>query len=133
MFYYRNSGGYRRPRGIYGFPWFLLFIFMFSFHSWGVFLTILFVVFFINLLIRAVASTKPSANTPPYQPRNGNAQPYYQPYQQPYQPYQQGYQTPQETYTEAGQQYQYPDPSNYEEYEQPQAQYPEQMPPMQQE
>ena len=58
-----------------------------------------------------------------------NRQPQQQ-YQQPYQPYQQGYQTP-PTYVEGEQQYQYP-PQPKQEYDQPQAQYPQEMPPQQQ-
>jgi hypothetical protein len=58
-------------------------------------------------------------------------QQYYQPPQQPYPPYQQGYQPPAPpqppTYEEGGRQYSYP-----QQYEQPQAQYPEEMPPQQQ-
>ncbi len=68
-------------------------------------------------------------------------QPYYQPPQNtdapPYQPYQQGYQPPAQTYREGDQQHQYPqgqpqpkyEPSHYEE---PQSQYPQELPPQQQ-
>src|SRR5579859_2856008 len=69
----------------------------------------------------------------PQQPQ----QPYYQPsqpQQPPYQPYQEGYQpAPQPgTYQEGGQQHQYP-PASQSSYETPQAQYPPQeMPPQQQ-
>ena len=83
MMWYRSNSwrGHRRyRRGIYGFPWGLVFfLFIFS-HTWwwifvGIALTIL-----ISLMMRGWAS---SANAN-YQ------QPYYQPtYQQPQQPYQQ--------------------------------------------
>ena len=66
--------------------------------------------------------------TPYYQPK----QQYYQPpaqVQQTYQPYDQGYQPVRETYNEGEQQDQYPTASEYDQYEQPQAQYPEEMPP----
>jgi hypothetical protein len=64
-------------------------------------------------------------------------QPYYpsnQPPPQPYESYQQGYQPPpapprpQESYQEGGQQHPYPSP---QQYDQPQTQYPQQMPPQQ--
>lgn len=67
---------------------------------------------------------------PPQQPPYSPEQPYYQPSQQP--PYQQGYNgpTPQETYEEGGQQHRYPTQSNAD-YEQPQTNYPQQLPPQQ--
>jgi hypothetical protein len=76
---------------------------------------------------------QPPYYQPPQQPSTppGN-QPYYQPsQQQPYQPYEQGYQAsspPAGAYQEGGQQYPYPSQSA-QDYEQPQAQYPQQMPP----
>ena len=73
-----------------------------------------------------------SANREPQQPA------YYQPTfnQEPYQSqlYQQGYQTPQtEGYQEGGQRYTYPEQqqSSLQQYEQPQAQYSQEMPPQQ--
>jgi hypothetical protein len=74
-------------------------------------------------------------NQPPYYNQSPNTNQYYQ--QQPYTPYQQGYQQtqkaeqPRETYQEGGRSRTYPQQEQYQEYEQPQAQYPEQMPPMQ--
>lgn len=69
---------------------------------------------------------------PPYQPYQPPVPPYQPPAQQePYQAYGQGYQSvPEpspETYREGGQQYPYP-----QSYEQPQAQYPQELPPQQQ-
>ncbi len=72
-----------------------------------------------------------------YQPSNqANQQPYYQPTEQSYQAYDQGYQPPvqsQEGYQGSASQYQPPvqNDAYRGEYEQPQTQYPEQMPPMQ--
>jgi hypothetical protein len=137
MFYYRNSrGGNRRPRGIYGFPWWLFFIFFFNFHSIAWFVISIGIIVMVSLLIRAATSSGSNAGarssqmqqTPYYQPK----QQYYQPpaqTQQPYQSYEQGYQPARETYNEGNQQYQYPEAAEYDQYEQPQAQYPEEMPP----
>ncbi|EFH84369.1 hypothetical protein [Ktedonobacter racemifer] len=68
---------------------------------------------------------------------------YQQPYQTPaeseeqqsyYQPYDQGYQPPPANYQEGGQQYYYPSQNSTQPqpHEAPEAQYPEQLPPMQQ-
>ncbi len=74
---------------------------------------------------------------PPQQPYQPNQ--YYQPSQQPdtsgaspYQPYEQGYQTPpQDAYQQGVQPYQSNPPSSTsEQYEEPQVQYPQEMPPM---
>ena len=140
MYYYnRNSrGGHRGPRGIYGFPWLLFFIIFFNLHSLPWILMTLVTVGFVFLIIKAImatgvngnsASNRMRAQQPYYQP----PQPMYQPPQAPsYRPYDQGYLAPKEVYREGGQQYQYPSPEPYDQYEQPQAQYPEQMPPMEQ-
>jgi hypothetical protein len=139
MYYNGNSrGGRRRPRGIYGFPWLLFFIIFFNLHSLPWILMTLVTVGFVFLIVKAFMATGVSGNSAPN--RMGAQQPYYQPYQQPYQPpqepsyqpYDQGYQPPREAYQEGGKQYQYPSPAVYDQYEQPQAQYPEQMPPMEQ-
>jgi hypothetical protein len=116
-----------------------LLIFFFLSWGWGpghqIFFGIIPILLFLFAiwLIRAAVSagSRNAINQgQPYQ------QPYYQPpqqrYQEPYyQPYEQGYQPPVGTTQEAGQQYQYPQPT-YEQYEQPQAQYPQEMPPMEQ-
>src|SRR5437763_12151742 len=72
---------------------------------------------------------------PPQQPNQ-----YYQPptspqpntpYTRPYQPYEQGYQAPRNEYQQGAQPYQSnPSQSASEQYEEPQAQYPQEMPPM---
>jgi hypothetical protein len=146
MYNYQNSrNGRKRMRGIYGFPWLLFVIIMFNFHSLPWIIMTFFVMGFVFLIIKAVMSTSTTGNAAangmraqptyqPYQPPTPIYRPPYQPptpvYQPPYQPYEQGYQAPQETYQEGGQQY--PVTETYDQYEQPQAQYPEQMPPMQQ-
>ncbi len=141
MYDSRNSrNGRRRMRGAYGFPWLLLFIIFFNIHSFSWLLMTLVTMAFVFIIIKAIMAT--SVNSGSAQNRMGPQQMYqpkqpYQPlYQQPqgssYQPYEQGYQAPREAYQEGGQQYQYPAPEEYDQYEQPQAQYPEQLPPMQQ-
>jgi hypothetical protein len=159
MYNYRNSrNGRRRMRGIYGFPWLLFVIILFNFHSLPWILMTLVVMGFVFLIIKAFMTTTTSNTatngtrtqhtyqpyqTPIYQPPYQPSTPIYQPptpiyqpstpiYQPPYQPYQQGYQAAQETYQEEGQPRDYPVAETYDQYEQPQAQYPEQMPPMQQ-
>lgn len=141
MHYYNGNsrGGPRRSRGIYGFPWLLFFIIFFNLHSLPWILMTLITVGFVFLIIKAFMATGVSGNSAPNRMR-APQQPYYQPPQQPYQApqessyqsYDQGYQAPREVYREGGQQYQYSDPEAYDQYEQPQAQYPEQMPPMEQ-
>ncbi|GHO94779.1 hypothetical protein KSF_048270 [Reticulibacter mediterranei] len=74
------------------------------------------------------------SNQPPYQ-QNTYSDQYYRP--QTYTPYQQGYrpqeaaEQPRETYQEGERTYSGSQQEQYQEYEQPQAQYPEQLPPMQ--
>jgi hypothetical protein len=81
-----------------------------------------------GLLGRRMSSSYQQSQQPYYQP----SQPP-QPPQQPVQPYQEGYQAASrpETYQEGGQQHQYP-PSSLPSYEMPQAQYPTQEQPPQQ-
>jgi hypothetical protein len=146
--YYRGRGpwrGYRRRGGLFGIPWMLFFVFMFFAHSPGAWLIGLLLVVVITIVLTRVFSgnsfngmngQQPGQTY--YQPgTQSDQQPYYQPpTAQPYQPYGQGYQPPvqsQEGYKGSASQYQPPvqnDPYQGE-YEQPQTQYPEQMPPMQ--
>lgn len=80
--------------------------------------------------------SQPQEQPPIYQDPNS------QPYQQPYEPYQQGYQSPPQpsTYQAGEQQYYYPPNESPQQqqynqgqsYEEPQAQYPQEMPPPQQ-
>ncbi len=138
---YRGPRGYRRGGWPFRFLWLLFFLPVVYTHSavaFGVMLVIAIAVF---IIIRAAASSssfgmnRPPVNVPP-QP---TYQPYepYQPYEQGYQPnqpYQQGYQ-PTATNQQNGQQNQPVQSAQYEppQYdEQPQAQYPEELPPMEQ-
>jgi hypothetical protein len=151
MWYYRRNRWYRRrgPRRFWFFP-VLFFVFLFwglgSAHNFIGFLVPLFLLVFFFWLFRAIlaASRRSTMNPgqryqqPYYQPpqQHPYQQPYYQPpqpsYQPPtYRPYEQGYQPVPETSQEGEQRYQYPQPS-YEQYEQPQAQYPQELPPMEQ-
>jgi hypothetical protein len=89
---------------------------------------------FILSLINKQTSYQQPPPTPYYQPPQQQT-PYYQPsQQQPDRPYEQGYQTPQqhsETYEEGRKQYPY-NVQAETEYEQPQAEYPQAVPPGQQ-
>jgi hypothetical protein len=67
----------------------------------------------------------------PQQPYYQPSQPQQQPEQPYYQPYQEGYQPPQEGYQEGGKVHPYPEQPQVQEYEQPQAQYPQELPPQQ--
>ena len=139
-----------RRRGFRGFPFLLFFIILFAGHSFVAFLVGIAVAIAVSILLAALfragsSNMPPSAQTyyqPPQQqytpyyqqynqPYQSN-QPYQQPYQQEYQPYEQGYQPPEPMkYPEANAQYQSPQAqSRYEE--QPQAEYPQELPPMEQ-
>jgi hypothetical protein len=129
--YYRRPGG-----GIIGLLFFVFLLLAIFTHFWAWFIPGIIILAVVLWLLRSgMLSSWLRGSQQSQQPQ----QPYqYQPppeAEQPYQPYEQGYQPPQETYQEGGQQYQYPpqnsDPA-YQHYEEPQAQYPEQMPPMQQ-
>ena len=155
IMWYPNGGPYRRRIRRGGFPFLiplLIFFFIFS-HQWELLLPLLLLGGFIFLLVNAINASSPSNNTnqqtPYYQPSNqsqkyyqpSNQTPYYQPSsQQSYQPYDQGYQAQQPSQnTQQSSAYYQPGAAassaatssyDYEEYEQPQAQYPEQEPPM---
>lgn len=130
----RHHSYYRRSRGP-RFPWMLLPFLFFFFgggHLWWL-LPAGFVVMFLFIAVQRMAwsaARNQQANNynPPsyYEPSvQENVQPYYEPYQQGYQaptPVQSS--TP-EYYTPASQQ---EDP--YQAYDQPKAEYPQQMPPM---
>src|SRR5579884_3053165 len=126
MGYYRGNRWNRR-RGPGRFWFFPLLIFFFLSWGWGpehhMFFGILPILLFLFVIwfIRSVMSAG-SRNTT-YQ-RQSYQQPYYQPPEQ-------GYQPAAETPQEGGQQLLYPKPP-YEQYEQPQAQYPQEIPPMEQ-
>lgn len=135
MWYRRRP--YWRRRGIWGFPFMLFFVLLFISHSWSLFLIGIVISIILSLCIRSIMAGTFGAgrpNTPPtwqqpYQQPQQPYQQYYQPYQQPYQSYDQGYQPPAAPYEEPRPQNQNQQ-SQYEE--QPQAQYPQELPPMEQ-
>jgi hypothetical protein len=152
MWYPPNQPYRRRVRRGFGFPFLFPFIMLFVFHSGSIFFATLVLAIMIALILKAFDASSPNGSgqsqqqTPYYQPPAQTYQPpYYQPpvqaYQPPtqpyqpsyqqedYQPYEQGYQPSATPYQANGQQ----STSSYEDYEQPQAQYPEQMPPMERE
>lgn len=122
--------------GLYGFTWFMALSMFFLFHHWVWFLVAVIVSGLLSSVIGGMSrarSSTPVHNPPPQQP-------YYQPSKQQeerqpetpyYQPYDRGYQSmpPQPSiYRQGGESQQ----SQIQDYEQPQAQYPEQqMPPQQ--
>lgn len=134
----RSRRAYRRGMrgrgGIFGFPWFLFVLIIIFSHSFvGIIFAIVAAVVLTAILMRVFGSQGMMGNNYQQPPQ----QPYYQPPQETptYQPYDQGYQPPppQEVYQEGGTPHPYPQENNpYQQYEQPQAQYPEEMPPMQQ-
>jgi hypothetical protein len=138
----------------FGFPFLFPFIMLFVFHSGSIFFATLVLAIMIALILKAFDASDPNSSgqsqqtsyyqppvqtyqPPYYQPSVPVYQPLARPYQPPYQqeeyrPYEQGYQAAVTPY-QAGDQQSTPSTSSYEDYEQPQAQYPEQMPPMEQE
>ena len=145
--FYRNR--HMRRRGIYGFPWVLIFIFVFASHSMIGFMIGIRIAVGMSILIAALMngggpwSSMRMGYQPPYQPyQPPQPQTYYQPpytppqqpyveAQEQYQPYEQGYQAAQERSQENESQDAYTQENEYSQYEQPQSQYPEPMPPMQ--
>ncbi len=140
----RNGNFRRRMRGIYGFPWLFVFFLIYATGWWqwliiGIVISALLSMFFRSTMSTATGYGQQQTY---YQP--GQQQTYYQPseqqgYQpvepQEYQQYQQGYQpaeppTPaqQDLYKQPGQEQ--AQTETYQDYEQPQTQYPQQMPPM---
>ena len=135
-----------RGRGIMGIPFMLFFIIMIVSHSFSGFIIAIGVMILLAIIFRAampnmfgsrnmnnVVPPYQQPQQPYYQPPQPTYQPpqqAYQPYEQEYQPYQQGYQpAPPPVYQAPVPPYQ-PPQQNYEE--QPQAEYPQEMPPMQQ-
>ena len=143
---------HRRGWGWGGLPIPLFFVLFFVFgHSILSFLVSMVIIGFLFVLIRAVVTSTsqpgitgipPSQQQyqPPYQPYQPYQQPY-QPYQpqsstvydeQPYDPYQQGYRPQQSQPQETEDRYSSERPA-YQQYEQPEVEYPEEeLPPMQQ-
>ena len=141
---------WRRRGGMVGFPFMFLFlVFLFS-HAMVGFLVVIGAIVLLGLLARIILpaifgagmmSTFWTGNRQPYQQQQ--QQPYqqtYQTYQPPaenYQSYEQGYQyqppvTPNSEKEAGQQQYQAPSYEQTHYEEQPQAEYPQEMPPMQQ-
>ena len=138
-----SSLGSLNPRGIYGgiqgFFWLLvLALFFATSFNWIWFLVAAGISAILGALAQPITAGLggltifgKNQQPPTYQPPQ---QPYYQPSQPAYQPppqnYQEGYRP--ETYQEGGQQHPYPQTSQEpQQYEQPQAQYPQEMPPHQ--
>ncbi len=124
--------------GVSGFIWMIALALFFITHVWLVFIVAAALTVLLNSLLQSVFLTGPDARmpgmytTPParteYQAQYGAPQAP----QEPYQPYEQGYQqSPQPDYAEGGKQYYYPTPTEAgsNTAEQPQVQYPQQMPP----
>ncbi len=139
---YRRRHWHRRG-GMVGFPFILFFmIFLFS-HSIGGLMIAIVAIVLLSLLARVILpaifgaglmGALWSGNRQPYQQQQ--QQPYqqtYQPSQENYQSYEQGYQyQPSVTPYREQQQYQAPSYEQAHYEEQPQAQYPQEMPPMHQ-
>jgi hypothetical protein len=148
-----GSLGTSNPRRIYGgligAMWMIILALFFATNFWPLFLVGAALSALMGALARPIIASllslglfsmfnnqqqQPPYYQPPQQPYTPpNNQSYYQPSQQSYRPYEQGYQAPAppaETYQEGGQQNPYPSQSA-QDYEQPQAQYPQQMPPQQ--
>lgn len=142
--YYRQN---RPRRRIYHFPWWLFFVFFWVApnHLWvplitvGVVLLIVFAIFRSRSANTWMGNQQPyyQPSQPPYQQSQMDGQsaeePYYQPYNQGYHPQQPQakaetyYQPAEQAYSEAGEQSQ---EDTYQSYDQPKAEYPQQMPPM---
>lgn len=143
--------GYRRRRwhrrgGMVGFP-FILFLMIFLFwHSIGGLMIAIVAIVLLSLLARIILpaifgaglmGALWSGNRQPYQQQQQQTYQPYQPSQESYQSYEQGYQyqppvTPYREQEAAQQQYQVPSYEQAHYEEQPQAQYPQEMPPMHQ-
>lgn len=136
MWYRYNRRG---PRGMRYF-WFLFIPLFFIGGGHGIFGILFWIVAVIvlSLIGRAVfAAMASSSNRQNQWYQSPYQQPYQQPYQsnqqQPYQQYGQGYQQPYyQPSSQASQQYQAPQQQPYDQYEQPRAEYPQELPPMEQ-
>jgi hypothetical protein len=144
----RYRGYRRRPwrRGIVGFPFGLILIFIVFSHAGGGMLIGIGIIFLLIMLVRFILPAIFGAgmmnswwmnNQQAYRQQQYTPQPYeqaYNPSEENYQSYEQGYQPQTVTYEADAEkkQYQPPayEPAQYEE--QPQAQYPQEMPPMEQ-
>jgi hypothetical protein len=134
---FRYGYGYGRPGGMISLLFFGFLLLAIFTHFWGFFIIGIIGLGVMLWLIRAGILSAWFPGSQSQQPRQPQ-QPYFQPppEEQPYSPYDQGYHPPartHETYRESGQQLQYApqaEEPEYKQYEEPQAQYPEQLPPM---
>lgn len=144
IMYYNNRPGHRRRLGWYGFPWIFFGLFWWGDHQlWFLFiLAALATLFFFLYRMRGpVWGQQPNQQpyyTPPVQQQPARQEtPYYQPpATEYYRPYEQGYQPvpaaqSQSSYTPPSSAPEQEMKSLYEDYEEPRAEYPEEMPPMQ--
>ena len=131
----------RNPQGVFGgiqgFLWMLALAFFFITGSWIVFLLAAGISAILGPLARPIIAGLGSmaffGGTQQPQQSYQPSQPSYQQPQQSYQSYEEGYRPPEpqsEVYQEGEQHYPYPS-QPVQQYEQPQAQYPQQMPPQQ--
>lgn len=148
----RNYRRNRRGRGAYGFPWIIFAFFWLAPHFWWAFFVVGIVLFVLIVALRSNSANvwmgnqqqyyNPSNGQNPYQQKTSyqpsqGSQPYEQQAQQPYyHPYEQGYQPQVQTETYYNPEHSYnntPTQSQedpYQAYDQPRAEYPQQMPPM---
>jgi hypothetical protein len=127
-----QSNRRRRNRGLNNFPWFIVFFFWFTPSYWWIWLLVAAGAFFLLNAARLNSQQSYSQRqqpAPPYyvpsQPVSPQA-PLYQPYEQGYQveASQEGYREEQNSGTASESE------SHYQEYDQPMAEYPQQLPPM---
>lgn len=143
-----GSASTLNPRGLYGgllgFVWLMGLAILFVIGFWPWILVLVGISAILGSLIGPITAGLMGMGMYASMQNNQPQQQYQQPYQQQYppeqpppdsqyEPYQQGYQPPQPApgaYQEGGQQYQYPQPK--QEFDQPQKQYPQELPPQQQ-
>jgi hypothetical protein len=140
-----GSASSMNPRGLYGglqgFVWLMGLAVLFVVGFWPWILVLIGISAILGSLVVPITAGLTGLGI--YAATQNNQPQYQQPYQaypseqpppeQPYEPYQQGYQPPPSTpgtYQEGGQPYQYPQPK--QEFEQPQINYPQELPPQQQ-
>lgn len=122
--------------GVMGFIWMIGLAVCAAFNFWwpGI-LIILGATAIAGTLFRPMMNSEVKTDAPQqpyYQPSQPSQQAQQQPEQPYYQPsYQEGYRPPQEGYQEGGKVHPYPEQPHVQEYEQPQAQYPQELPPQQ--
>lgn len=137
----QNNNNRRRNRSS-GFPWWLIFVFFWMVPSisstWWMLILIAFVAFIVLNVMRSNGSKQPWSPTQqqtqtyytPPTPMQGS--PLYQPYQQTYEEGYQAKEVPVQPYNPIMHSYEaIPEQEvSYQEYDQPKAEYPQQLPPM---